>query len=174
MDKIISLTSDCVTKNLFHQTKHAKIYGKLGNPKYCDIMLTSLKCPTSCAISCSLECPRVTLFKVFFAEKKSSEFNGFEAKLLSPSLPKEKRGTGIVSNHLLLCTHSLNQIYWDCPRLDMHIMVTYPSGVVHWPSNRVSHLADTILSKHQAVSLQIQSLVIRPSRAARGPNNRNS
>ena len=111
----------------------------------------------------------------FWAEK--SEFNSFEAKLLTPSLPKEKRGT--VELFPIICQSApylvekvtlgwftpnpvFNGIVLDCTH---NIMVTCPSGdgplAKRWGLSLT--LQTPLLSKHHAVSLHPSG----PSWAAR-------
>ena len=85
-----------------------------------------------------------------FLAEEFLRINGFEAKLLSPSFPNEKRGT--LELFPIICQSALcildsptqqtlgrftpNQVHWD-----------QGSEVVHWPKDRVSHLADTVFKQ---------------------------
>ena len=95
VDKITSQTCDSMKRNLSHQTKHARKSNKNWEiQNACDIMLTCLELPISVSFpvqSIIFEWLRVGHSFIFWAEKLES--NSFEAKLLTPSLPKEKRGT---------------------------------------------------------------------------------
>ena len=109
-------------------------------------------------LSAILEYPKVSHSFSFLAEKNSKEFNCFEAKLLFCSFPKGKRGTMElfpisqpapyivdIPTQQTLGQFTPNQVYLYCLGLHIHdTMATCPSEVVHWPKDKVSHLADTI------------------------------